>query len=103
LGECFPKGLTAIDDLTQAVLGSRPTMSHATAQFEVQGLLRQILGRQSAGSKLNDREMTAVENAEVVSDRKHAEAWIRRWPPVRAFTAFISTLSGSFIMELRRR
>lgn len=58
--EFFSKGLTAVDDLTQAVLGLRPTMSHATAQLEVQGLLRQILGIQPAESELNDRELSAA-------------------------------------------
>lgn len=37
--EFYPRGLTAVDDLNAAILGSRPTMSHATAQLEVQGLI----------------------------------------------------------------
>jgi chromosome partitioning protein len=41
--EFFPRGLTAADDLSQAALGVRPTMSHATAQLEIQSLVRDIL------------------------------------------------------------
>ena len=42
--ELYPRGLTAVDDLNAAILGSRPTMSHATAQLEVQMLLAALLG-----------------------------------------------------------
>jgi chromosome partitioning protein len=41
--EYYPRGLTAADDLNAAILGSRPTMSHATAQLEVQGLIAALL------------------------------------------------------------
>lgn len=37
--EFFPRGLTAIDDLDKATLGTRPTMSHFTARLEVENLL----------------------------------------------------------------
>ena len=33
--EFYPRGLTAVDDLDELVLGTRPTMSHVTAQIEV--------------------------------------------------------------------
>jgi chromosome partitioning protein len=33
--EFFPRGLTALDDLNEATLGTRPTMSHVTARQEV--------------------------------------------------------------------
>lgn len=37
--EFFPRGLTALDDLDEATLGTRPTMSHVTARQEVANLL----------------------------------------------------------------
>jgi len=37
--EFFPRGLTAVDDLDAATLGTRPTMSHATARMEMESLL----------------------------------------------------------------
>jgi chromosome partitioning protein len=40
--EYYPRGLTAVDDLDRRTLGARPTMSHATARFEVETLLREI-------------------------------------------------------------
>jgi chromosome partitioning protein len=58
--EFFPKGLTAIDDLSERALGVRPTMSHATAQLEVQSLLQQILGKPKSEVGLDDRRLTAA-------------------------------------------
>jgi chromosome partitioning protein len=40
--EFFPRGLTALDDLDAATLGTRPSMGHVTAREEVIGLLRQL-------------------------------------------------------------
>jgi chromosome partitioning protein len=40
--EFFPRGLTALDDLDEATLGTRPSMGHVTAREEVIGLLRQL-------------------------------------------------------------
>jgi len=40
--EFFPRGLTALDDLDEAVLGTRPNMSHVTAREEVIGLLNML-------------------------------------------------------------
>ncbi len=37
--EYYPRGLTALDDINEATLGSRPTLSHATARQEVHTLL----------------------------------------------------------------
>jgi chromosome partitioning protein len=37
--EFFPRGLTALDDLDEATLGTRPNMSHLTAREEVLALL----------------------------------------------------------------
>src|SRR6185312_10676286 len=46
--EFYPKGLTALDVLDEATLGVRPTLSHASAQLEVQELVRAILRREPA-------------------------------------------------------
>jgi chromosome partitioning protein len=40
--EFFPRGLTALDDLDEATLGTRPSMGHVTAREEVTALLRQL-------------------------------------------------------------
>jgi chromosome partitioning protein len=37
--EFFPRGLTALDDLDETTLGTRPTLSHATARREVANLI----------------------------------------------------------------
>jgi chromosome partitioning protein len=42
--EFYPRGLTALDDLDEGTLGTRPTLSHVSAQLEVQGLLAALLG-----------------------------------------------------------
>jgi chromosome partitioning protein len=42
--EFYPRGLTAVDELDETTLGTRPTMSHVTAQLEVQSLLAALLG-----------------------------------------------------------
>jgi chromosome partitioning protein len=41
--EFYPRGLTAVDDLDELTLGTRPTMSHATARLEMENLLGAIL------------------------------------------------------------
>jgi chromosome partitioning protein len=41
--EFYPRGLTALDGLDEATLGTRPTMSHVTAQLEIQTLLASLL------------------------------------------------------------
>jgi chromosome partitioning protein len=40
--EFFPRGLTALDDVNEATLGTRPTLSHATARLEVANLINAI-------------------------------------------------------------
>src|SRR4051794_1646506 len=40
--EFYPRGLTALDDLDEATLGTRPSMSHVTARQEVQTLLKSL-------------------------------------------------------------
>lgn len=42
--EFYPRGLTALDDLEEGTLGTRPTMSHVTAQLEVENLMAALLG-----------------------------------------------------------
>jgi len=37
--EFYPRGLTALDALDEMTLGTRPTMSHVTARFEIESLL----------------------------------------------------------------
>jgi chromosome partitioning protein len=53
--ELYPRGLTAVDDLDEATLGTRPTMSHVTAQLEVQGLLAALLGGSAYHVQATDR------------------------------------------------
>jgi chromosome partitioning protein len=40
--EFFPRGLTALDDMDEFTLGTRPNLSHATAKQEVQDLLTNL-------------------------------------------------------------
>ena len=40
--EFFPRGLTALDNLDEDTLGTRPSMSHVTARQEVETLLRSL-------------------------------------------------------------
>ncbi len=54
--EFYPRGLTAVDDLNAHLLGTRPTMSHATAQLEVQGLIAALLGPQPAAARLDEAD-----------------------------------------------
>jgi chromosome partitioning protein len=55
--EFFPRGLTALDDINEETLGTRPSMGHVTAREEVMGLLRQLKlplderGRRRAASR----------------------------------------------------
>jgi chromosome partitioning protein len=42
--EFYPRGLTAVDELDRRTLGTRPTMSHATARLEIENLVREIMG-----------------------------------------------------------
>ena len=41
--ELYPRGLTAVDDVDEITLGTRPTMSHVTARLEMQNLLAAVL------------------------------------------------------------
>jgi len=55
--EFFPRGLTALDDIDEATLGTRPNMGHVTAREEVTCLLRHLKlplderGRRRAASR----------------------------------------------------
>jgi chromosome partitioning protein len=49
--EFYPRGLTALDTLDAEVLGTRPTLSHATARLEIDNLLGAL--RLDAGASLN--------------------------------------------------
>jgi chromosome partitioning protein len=40
--EFFPRGLTALDDIDEATLGTRPNLGHVTAREEVTSLLRRL-------------------------------------------------------------
>jgi chromosome partitioning protein len=40
--EYFPRGLTALDTLDAATLGTRPTLSHATARMEIDTLINAL-------------------------------------------------------------
>jgi chromosome partitioning protein len=40
--EFYPRGLTAVDDLDEITLGTRPTMSHVSARQEMQNLLNSM-------------------------------------------------------------
>ena len=40
--EFFPRGLTALDDLDEETLGTRPNLSHLTAREEVVTLLNSL-------------------------------------------------------------
>jgi len=48
--ELYPRGLTAVDDIDEITLGTRPTMSHVTARLEMQNLLAAILLGESRSS-----------------------------------------------------
>ena len=52
--EFFPRGLTALDDLDEATLGTRPNMSHVTAREEVIQLLNSLRLPMSENGKRRD-------------------------------------------------
>jgi chromosome partitioning protein len=56
--EFFPRGLTAMDDLNEATLGTRPTMSHVTARQEVASLIN-AMGLASAKARSGEPAETA--------------------------------------------
>jgi chromosome partitioning protein len=55
--ELYPRGLTAVDDIDEVTLGTRPTMSHVTARLEMQQLLGAIvLGEPRSSAALTARK-----------------------------------------------
>ena len=40
--EFFPRGLTALDELDEKTLGTRPSLSHLTARHELMSLLDKL-------------------------------------------------------------
>jgi len=59
--EFFPRGLTAIDDLSQATHGTRLTMSHVTARLEIQNLISAMdLGAPAADGESAPQERNAA-------------------------------------------
>jgi chromosome partitioning protein len=66
--EFYPRGLTALDDFNEVTLGTRPTMSHATARQEVASLLNSI----NLGSLLQPAAAQTPGEAAAGSDRDAA-------------------------------
>lgn len=59
--EFYPRGLTAVDDIDEITLGTRPTMSHVTARFEIENLLNSMkLGDPVATSETVDHARDAA-------------------------------------------
>ena len=57
--EFYPRGLTAMDDLDESTLGTRPTMSHVTARMEIENLLASM-GLAESGESLDQRSRDAA-------------------------------------------
>jgi len=57
--EFYPRGLTAMDDLDESTLGTRPTMSHVTARMEIENLLVAMRLAES-GESLDQRSRDAA-------------------------------------------
>lgn len=58
--EFYPRGLTAMDDLDEATLGTRPTMSHVTARMEIENLLAAMALAQGDESLDDERSRDAA-------------------------------------------
>jgi chromosome partitioning protein len=59
--EFYPRGLTAVDDLDEITIGTRPTMSHVTARLEMENLLHAMrLGDSPADSESADHNRNAA-------------------------------------------
>lgn len=55
--EFYPRGLTAVDDLDELTLGTRPTMSHVTARLEMLKLLTTIgLGNATTAVEIAEQQ-----------------------------------------------
>lgn len=59
--EFYPRGLTAVDDIDEITLGTRPTMSHVTARLEMENLLSAMqLGNPAQSGDTADRSRDAA-------------------------------------------
>ena len=59
--EFYPRGLTAVDDIDEITLGTRPTMSHVTARLEMENLLSAMqLGNMAQSGDTADRSRDAA-------------------------------------------
>lgn len=59
--EFYPRGLTAVDDLDEITLGTRPTMSHVTARLEMEHLLNMMrLGASMASGDMTEHDRNAA-------------------------------------------
>jgi chromosome partitioning protein len=59
--EFYPRGLTAMDDLDETTLGTRPTMSHVTARLEMANLLAAMnLGGAAGNRETMDQNLDAA-------------------------------------------
>ena len=72
--EFYPRGLTALDDFNEVTLGTRPTMSHATARQEVANLLNSI----NLGSLLQPAAAQTPGEATPESDRGNLVGLLER-------------------------
>ena len=59
--EFYPRGLTAVDDINEITLGTRPTMSHVSARLEMLNLLTTIgLGNAVTASEIAERRLAVA-------------------------------------------
>jgi chromosome partitioning protein len=65
--EFYPRGLTALDDFDEVTLGTRPTLSHATARQEVASLLNSL----NLGALVSEAEPPQI-STDVSEGDRHA-------------------------------
>jgi chromosome partitioning protein len=59
--EFYPRGLTALDAIDAATLGTRPTLSHVTARLEIEKLLKAMsLGDLTTSSEMAESKLDAA-------------------------------------------
>ena len=59
--EFYPRGLTAVDDINEITLGTRPTMSHVSARLEMLNLLTTIgLGNAMTAGEIAERRQAVA-------------------------------------------
>jgi chromosome partitioning protein len=72
--EFFPRGLTAFDDLDEATLGTRPSLSHLTAREEVIALLNALrlpLSENGKAPRRRPRRMAVGHGPAAAGPRHH--------------------------------